>query len=596
MATVGVLSARWSRRSSSCGRWPRIATATPPPCAARAAELLDDRPTDDHGLAPAAEWVLGLALHELGEPAAAVPRHLRRAARWRATAGDAQTEALARAEHGHLAAQPGDGRRPQREIAPGRRAGAPVGPRPGRLAAAAGPPADRASSTPRSPPTAGPLPRLRRDGDEPTSPGRSSTGARSARLPGRRSRRRSPTSRESKRWPRGSSCRCWWPWPPTTSASRSAAGATVPGALAAFDRAEAAYASRATRPGWWRCWRRTAARCCCRSAWPTTPAAAAERRGRRAGRRRRRRPPGRGPPAARPGLPGRGRPRAAGVGGRGRRAAAFRSARRAPWAALAGYVGMQAEIRAPEDDAVPPPAAARPHPAARPPPRGAGLAHRGAARPHVRRPGRPGPRPARGGRGGAGRGGRGPGPRAGGAAGPGVARHRAAPPGRRRPRRGQAGPAAGAGGGRRLPGGARRHRAAGRRRGPRRATWPASACAWRWPTAGPRRCSAGPSAGGRARCACRRSRRRRTRPSRPRSSDLREARPTCARPTLEGGRSPGAGDASPASRGRCATARCRRLGRDGRGRRPLDRPALRERAGATPAWSSTSTSRAACTR
>jgi tetratricopeptide (TPR) repeat protein len=62
---------------------------------ARAAELLDD-PTQPPAVAPVAEWVLGLALHELGEPADAAG-HLRRAARLAGKAGDAETEALARA-------------------------------------------------------------------------------------------------------------------------------------------------------------------------------------------------------------------------------------------------------------------------------------------------------------------------------------------------------------------------------------------------------------------------------------------------------------------------------------------------------------------
>jgi len=61
----------------------------------RAAALLDDA-----DLAPAAipvgEWVLGLALHELGEPGPAAD-HLRRAARQARRGGDAETEALARA-------------------------------------------------------------------------------------------------------------------------------------------------------------------------------------------------------------------------------------------------------------------------------------------------------------------------------------------------------------------------------------------------------------------------------------------------------------------------------------------------------------------
>ena len=61
----------------------------------RAAELLHD-PDQPPAVAPVAEWVLGLALHELGESAEAAG-HLRRAARLAGRGGDAETEALARA-------------------------------------------------------------------------------------------------------------------------------------------------------------------------------------------------------------------------------------------------------------------------------------------------------------------------------------------------------------------------------------------------------------------------------------------------------------------------------------------------------------------
>jgi Tfp pilus assembly protein PilF len=60
----------------------------------KAAELLDA--PGDPAVVPVAEWVLGLALHELGEPAEAAG-HLRRAARAAGRGGDAETEALARA-------------------------------------------------------------------------------------------------------------------------------------------------------------------------------------------------------------------------------------------------------------------------------------------------------------------------------------------------------------------------------------------------------------------------------------------------------------------------------------------------------------------
>jgi tetratricopeptide (TPR) repeat protein len=62
---------------------------------ARAAEILADE-SQPRSVACIAEWVVGLAHHELGEPALAV-EHLRRAAQLARTGGDAETEALARA-------------------------------------------------------------------------------------------------------------------------------------------------------------------------------------------------------------------------------------------------------------------------------------------------------------------------------------------------------------------------------------------------------------------------------------------------------------------------------------------------------------------
>ncbi|HET6954527.1 MAG TPA: hypothetical protein VFI47_29455, partial [Acidimicrobiales bacterium] len=61
----------------------------------RAAELLAD-PDQPAGIVPVAEWVLGLALHELGRAEEAAD-HLRRGARAARRQGDAETEALARA-------------------------------------------------------------------------------------------------------------------------------------------------------------------------------------------------------------------------------------------------------------------------------------------------------------------------------------------------------------------------------------------------------------------------------------------------------------------------------------------------------------------
>jgi tetratricopeptide (TPR) repeat protein len=62
---------------------------------ARAAEILADE-SQPRTVTCMAEWVVGLAHHELGEPAAAV-EHLRRAAQLAGSGGDAETEALARA-------------------------------------------------------------------------------------------------------------------------------------------------------------------------------------------------------------------------------------------------------------------------------------------------------------------------------------------------------------------------------------------------------------------------------------------------------------------------------------------------------------------
>ena len=168
----------------------------------------------------------------------------------------------------------------------------------------------------------------------------------------------------------------------------------VPAALAAFDRAEAAYASQGDPPR-----ARVAALAADRcevflSVGLARDAVEAARAGPgRARRCERRHPPGRGPPAPRPGPPGPGRRRRRRRPRRRRRQPRSAPARRTPWAAVADYVAMQAEILATEDSALRPPRRhARPHSAHRPSAGGAGLAGRGHARAHVPRPRRPGPR------------------------------------------------------------------------------------------------------------------------------------------------------------------------------------------------------------
>ena len=67
-----------------------------PAAVRRQAEHVLADPALPPAAAPVAEWVLGLALHELGDTPAAVD-HLRRAARAAARTDDSETEAVARA-------------------------------------------------------------------------------------------------------------------------------------------------------------------------------------------------------------------------------------------------------------------------------------------------------------------------------------------------------------------------------------------------------------------------------------------------------------------------------------------------------------------
>ncbi|HEX5945968.1 MAG TPA: CHAT domain-containing protein [Acidimicrobiales bacterium] len=81
----------------------------------RAEEVLAD-PTLAPAAAPVAEWVLGLALHEMGDTPGAVD-HLRRAARAAARTGDTETEAVARAGLAVSLLSRGDTAGARREIA-----------------------------------------------------------------------------------------------------------------------------------------------------------------------------------------------------------------------------------------------------------------------------------------------------------------------------------------------------------------------------------------------------------------------------------------------------------------------------------------------
>lgn len=81
----------------------------------RAEEVLAD-PTLPTDVAPVAEWVLGLALHEMGDTPGAVD-HLRRAARAAARTGDTETEAVARAGLAVSLLSRGDTADARREIA-----------------------------------------------------------------------------------------------------------------------------------------------------------------------------------------------------------------------------------------------------------------------------------------------------------------------------------------------------------------------------------------------------------------------------------------------------------------------------------------------
>ena len=329
------------------------------------------------------------------------------------------------------------------------------------------------------------LTRLRRDGDRrATWRGSSSTEERSAPT-------RAPSRRPSTTWasPSGSppswTCGCWSPWPRTTWGSRSGRRGDVPAALAAFDRAEAAYASQGDPP------RLVAAlasdRC---EVFLTVGLArdatlAAERAltllgdaGDATHRAEARL------------LLARARLAQSDLDGARREAeaaaAAFRSGAPDPVGRggrlrgdAGGDPGHRRRRRAPVGRH------AHPHSAHRPSPRGAGLAGGGDARAHVPGAGRSGAGTPRGRAAGARRRRECTGPRVGAAPGGGVARHRPAPPRRRRPVRRQACPPAGAGGGRRAPSRAWRPPSSGPAPPPREPISPVSACASRWRTARP---------------------------------------------------------------------------------------------------------------
>ena len=319
----------------------------------RAGELLDDR-GQPPAVAPVAEWVLGLALHELGEPEEAA-RHLRRAARSAVQGGDAETEALARA--GLAISLLSLGRTPaaRREIAradqraPQAARGrvdflhALVLQRVGEL--------DHALERYRRA-----LPRLRRDGDERSL-------ARALLNQGTLRAYRGDTEGALADFAEVEALAGRLGLPVLVAMAAHNAGfalgrrGAVGDALGAFDRAEAAYRELGDPP------RLVAVLASDRCDVLLQVGLADDARAAAAGA-----------VAALDGVDAAHLAEARlllaqaclAAGDLDRAAAeaaaagqAFRSARRGPWAALAGYVGMQATIRAREDDVVPPAALLR---------------------------------------------------------------------------------------------------------------------------------------------------------------------------------------------------------------------------------------------
>ncbi len=290
-----------TRRPSSCGCWPRIATAIPPPCGRGRLSCSTIRPSRPRWR----RWPSGcwgwrctssasprtLPVTCAGRPGWPPRPAMRRPRRWRAPVSPSRCSAwggpLRRTARSPW---PTSGRR--------RRPGA------GSTSCTRWSSSAWASWTTPWTATAGPCPAFAATVTSTAWPGRCST--RAPCVPTRETpMRRWPTSPRSRRSPGGWGCRCWWPWRPTTPASRWAAGARWGTRWAPSTAPRPPTASWATRPGWWRCWRRTGAMCCCRWGWRTTPAPRPRAGGGRAGRRGRG-APGRGPPAARPGVPGRG--------------------------------------------------------------------------------------------------------------------------------------------------------------------------------------------------------------------------------------------------------------------------------------------------
>jgi tetratricopeptide (TPR) repeat protein len=314
----------------------------------RAAELLGD-PDQPAAVAPVAEWVLGLALHELGEPAPAAT-HLRRAARLAARTGDADTEALARAGLAISLLSLGRTEAAHREIARADEMAPPsargrvdflaglVDQRVGEL--------DRALARYRAA-----LPRLRRDGDE-------HSVARALLNRGTLLAYQGAADAALADFAEVEALAGRLHLPVLVAMAAHNAGfalgrrGAVGDALAAFDRAGAAYDELGRPPRLVavlasdRCDvllqvgladdARVAAEAAVRALEPVDAAHAAEAR----------------LLLAQACLAAGDAEAAAGEATAA--AAAFRSARRPPWAALAGYVGMQATIRAHEEQVTPP--------------------------------------------------------------------------------------------------------------------------------------------------------------------------------------------------------------------------------------------------
>ena len=503
---------------------------------------------------PTGHWVVGLTNHELGRLPEAVAAYRAAVARRRATARRPHRVA-GPGQPRDLAPQPGrrGGRRARDR--PGRRSRAPVGSRAGGSPRGARAPAHRrARRLPRGlrarPHPPAPRPRRRQRRSPAPQPRDAAARTRAT------SRPPSPTWRSRRAWPRRTSSGSWSRWRPTTSASPSVGGGTSPPPSRPSTGPRRPTRRRVTRPGSWRPSPRIAARCSSLSGLHATPSRRPSGPSSCSGTPMRRTTPRRGCSWPGPGSRRAISPPRGGSGGGGPGAAPAAARAVGGVGGLRGHAGR--DPRHGRRSRAAGPRHAGPHPPDRPPPGGAGLAGRGAARPHLPGPRRARPRSARGGSPGARRrGGRSP------ATGPRCSASRRGTPAhccawRMTMRAAPSEPCVAGSRSSTSTGRPSVPPSCARDRRPTAPTSPASVFAWRWPRVGRRRCCDGSSAGGPAPSGCRRSPPPTMSTSRLRCRISAKRGPSSATPPSRATRRRRSRSASPGWRRWCADARCGR--------------------------------------